>query len=342
MRDGQIVGRTNRNGGLLSIAMYFLLVAVSFLAVGEAEAATTVQAYGPFTVTFHNNGDTDGYITGQQDWTAEQMADVGASIQMWSQYIDNTPGRQVAMHAFWRELDSLGTNVLGGAASYMYSDGGGTTVWALGEYVWKEGVNPGTTGFGFDTVIDYDITAAGLAWNFGTDAPGAGQIDFRSVVAHEIGHSLGFVSTYDLDYDDFGWFGSTFAGLTAWDKGLVDDQGNKPLSGGTGTPDDFNEVDDPVYWDGLNAVSYYGDSLVPIYAPDPWQQGSSLSHLDEATFPTVLMSPSIAAAQAIRQPSNLEWMMMKDMGWDIVPEPGTLLLLALGSIGVLLRRRRRR
>ena len=36
--------------------------------------------------------------------------------------------------------------------------------------------------------------AAGMGWNFGSAAPAANEIDFRSVITHEIGHSLGFRS----------------------------------------------------------------------------------------------------------------------------------------------------
>jgi hypothetical protein len=59
--------------------LYILLAAVAVCTM-SATAETVTQSYGVFDVTFYNAGDSDGYATGQQDWTAQQMADVAASI----------------------------------------------------------------------------------------------------------------------------------------------------------------------------------------------------------------------------------------------------------------------
>lgn len=313
---------------------YIDSIAISIVLATICAAASITCTYGVFDVTFYNTGDTDGYITGQQDWTPQQMADVQASISEWQFKISNTPGRQVQMHLFWNELDTYGTNVLGGSQSYGIADG--TTHWNAGEYVWKQGLDPGISSYGFDTVIQYDTTCAGRSWNFGDNSPVSGQIDFRSVITHEIGHSLGFDSTYDKDYDDFGWmytdppYGSYY-GLTDWDKHLVDSLGNKPVNGGTGAPENFNQLDNPVFFDGENAVALYG-GLVPVYAPSTFQSGSSLVHLDEALLGSLLMSPAIASGQMVRNVSELEWAIMKDIGWNIVPEPVSAILLLSGIV----------
>ena len=206
------------------------------LAVGAtAQAAPTTQTFGPFDVTFYNNGDTDGYFAGAQNWTAQQMADVGASVPSWSSMINNVPGRQIQMHAFWNDFAG---STLGASGSVRWSNG--ATQWNAPELVWREGVDPGNP-FGWDTYILYDTDAAGFAWNFGGGAPGALEIDFRSVATHEIGHSLGWSSTYDYFFDDWGWFDTSYGGLTEWDRNLVDSLGNKPVSGTLGMPGNFNE-----------------------------------------------------------------------------------------------------
>jgi hypothetical protein len=277
------------------------------LAVGTmAQAAPTAETFGPFDVTFFNLGDTDGYFTGEQDWTAQQRAAIGASVQQWSSMITNVPGRQTQMHVFWNNFPG---NILGGSGSIRAADG--TTQRNLPELVWREGINA-PLSFGLDIFIVYDTDAAGFAWNFGGGVLTAFEIDFRSVATHELGHSLGC--------------------LTEWDRNLVDSSGNRPVSGTLGMPGNFNEVDNPVYWDGAHAASYYGGH-VPIYAPDPYMLGSSLVHLDEATFPDLLMSPSIGLGQTKRTVSQLEWAMMRDMGWQVIPAPSAILL---GSMGVAL------
>ncbi len=331
---------------------------LGLLAAMSANAATITVPYGPFDVVFHNTGDTTWDFTGAQDWTATQMADVGASITAWDDMITNTPGRQVVMHAVW--YDFADWRILGG--SYSPSNGDGTTSWQYGEHVWRDGVNYTGAWTAFDTIIVFDTTTLfGLPWpwSFGEDPAGPSELDFRSIVTHEIGHSLGFVATYDDAGDDWGkTFGTAddpeafagYNGLSAWDKNLVDSSGNRPENDSQGTPSDFNETDDPVFWDGANAVAYYNDFMgqpgnVPIYAPSTYAPGSSLSHLDEASFPDLLMGPEADLGPQPRAPSSLEWAMMRDMGWQLgeVPEPGSLVMLAgLAGMSLLWYRRRRR
>ena len=185
-----------------------------------------VEDHGPFRISFYGNGDTgsDTGLVGDEDWTAEQRSDLAASVAAWDDRIQDTPGRQIELHVFWNELDSLGTNVLGSSTSRRTSDG--TTIWSLSEYIWREGVDH-STSVNYDSYLRYDITAAGVSggWNFGDDSTAGNQIDFRSVVAHEVGHSLGFSSSYRSQQGDFGWTGSGYRGLTAWDKLLVDGDG---------------------------------------------------------------------------------------------------------------------
>jgi len=330
----------------------YTLIALILLG-STAFAAPVVVSYGPFDVTFYNNGDSNGSTTSGQDWTAEQMNDVAASIEAWDSRINNTHGRQIKLDALWIEFDSISPFILGG--SYSPSNGDGTTSWNYGEHVWRDSNNYTGPWTGFDTIIQYDITAGTAQWNFGDDDPTGSEIDFRSVVTHELGHSLGFSATYDSNpsFDDWGNVWGTASnpyawvdhmGLSMWDKNLIDGSGNQPESGSTGTPGNFNQTDNPVYWTG-NLANTYNGGPVDIYAPSPYQSGSSLSHLNQATHAAALMSPFISTGIAPRSPSELEWYMMEDMGWDIqfaaIPLPGSGLLLAGGMLVFACWRRRR-
>ena len=192
---------------------------------------------------------------------------------------------------------------------------------------------------GYDLSIRFDSSVSGFSWNFGADNPAGGEADFRSVVAHEIGHGLGFASTYEVGgVADTWWSG----GITAWDSYLEDSAGVSPAVGGVGDTGNFNELDDPVFFTGPAAVAAYGGN-VPVYAPPTYAGGSSLSHLDETTFGSSLMTPIYTIGTVVREPSDVEWGAMEDIGWNFataaIPEPSSVLILGLASLAALRRRR---
>jgi autotransporter-associated beta strand protein len=200
---------------------------------------------------------------------------------------------------FW---NNLGSSILGETSNPSVGDG--TTSWSNTERIWRTGVDPGSSS--------YDVQMAfstGYSWNFGTGSPNLSQIDFRSVVTHELGHTVGFDSSYDPTNHIF-----ASTGLTAWDKLLRDPSGNQPSVGETGTPSTFNVVANPVYFTGSNAVAIFGGN-VPVYAPNPYQAGSSLTHMDSSLTYT-LMKPALANGATTRSPATVEWAIMKDLGWS--------------------------
>ena len=301
-----------------------VLAALWFVTGGAAlvHAAPVTRTVGAFDITFYNKRDSDGSGTrGAQNWTTPQMDDVVASAATWANRITDTAGRQVKLHLFWYGFSG---NTLGTTSAP--TNGNGTHSWTYVEHVWRDGVDYTGPWTKSDGTFELDTNAAGTSWNFGTGAPASGQIDFRGVVAHEIGHALGFYPSYTSSDDTWGncWGTATspnnFAGtlgLANWDRLLVDSAGNHPANDGTGTPGNFNQAANPVWFTGAGAVAYYGGN-VPIYAPNPYEGGSSLSHLDETRLPNALMSPFIAMGQTARRPTRLEWEMMKDLGWSVV------------------------
>jgi autotransporter-associated beta strand protein len=288
------------------------------LAVGHAQATPVKRTVGTFDLTFYNKRDSDGTSRGSQNWTIQQMDDVAASIAVWTGRLTNTPGRQVQVHLFWYSFSS---NTL---ADYSGpSNGDGTTSWTYVEHAWRDGVNYTGPWTKFDCRIRFDTNAANYGWNFGSGLPASDKIDFRSVVTHEVGHAVGFCPSYynNLWGQCWGTSSDPFAsagykGLSEWDKDLLDGSGNRPANQSTGTPGDFNEEANPVWFTGANAVAYYGGN-VPVYAPTTYQGGSSLSHLDESMIPGALMSPYVSLGEAIRQPLRLEWEIMEDLGWTV-------------------------
>jgi len=274
------------------------------IAAWQIVSAQTVHTLGPFNVSFYNAGQSDNGGSSTQDWTTQQIEDVLAAIGAWTSNIYNIPGRQMELHFFWNALSG---NTL--ALAYNRTKSASNTTYTYVEYVWRAGVNPGIVPTGnYDARFEFSTNAT---WYFGSGTPGGWQYDFRSVVAHELGHTLGFYTSYNSITDRF-----ASGGLTAWDRNLIDSAGNRPARNSTGTPGNFNQTDDPVYFTGANAVALYGGN-VPVYAPATYTAGSSLTHLDETLLPNALMSPLIAGGQVVRAPTPLEWAIMKDLGWNV-------------------------
>jgi hypothetical protein len=296
--------------------------------------AITTNDVGYLRLTFFNTGEGNGSgKVGQQDWRELQINDMVASAQAWANILGNTAGRMVDVHCFWTNFSGA---ILGGASSPYV--GNYVTAQTYTEYVWRSGVNYTRPGGSYaDVTITYDIDAAGYAWNFGSDAPTGSEIDFRSVVTHELGHAVGFVSTYSSSSDKW-WLG----GITLWDSWLRDDAGNAPLANTTGTPGNFNQLDNPIWFTGPNAVAANGGANVPVYAPATYAAGSSLTHLNESSYPSTLMTPSIGLGEMVRTISAVEQGVLLDLGWNVIPEPATVSLCVLLLGGTIAARRLRR
>ncbi|MBI1880329.1 MAG: hypothetical protein HYR94_19265, partial [Chloroflexi bacterium] len=155
-------------------------------------------------------------------------------------------------------------------------------------------------------------------WYFGTDGnPGAGQYDLVSVVLHELGHGLGFVGSMTVD-DGNGQVECTGTnGIGCWGLAgtpLIFDQFAENGSGqqlintalfpnpsaALGTQLTSNNI----FFDGPNTRTANGGNPAKLYAPTPFQSGSSFSHLDEIFngTPNALMTFSLNLGESAHNP----------------------------------------
>jgi hypothetical protein len=187
---------------------YLLLLFCSLFAVVMAQAVS-VDSYGTFDIYHYDAGEVQSGLTNVQAWSAAQLEDIHAAIDEWDRVILNAPARQIKLHVGWLAFDG---DLLGVSASYT-TNKNTQTLWTGSELAWREGDAAETD---WDAYILLDVDAAGNQWNFGAGAPTASTYDFRSVITHEIGHSLGWITSYSSALDEFGQVSG--GGLTAYDR----------------------------------------------------------------------------------------------------------------------------
>ncbi len=172
-------------------------------------------------------------------------------------------------------------------------------------------------------------------WYYGLDGnPPGSQIDFVSVVLHELGHGLGFVSGVTLSTGaKLGGFNDTYMrnlehhGATPADYPSMTDAQRVTASTSTGN----------LHWVGAKVQAASGSltagtvgTHVRMYAPNPQQPGSSVSHWDTALSPNELMEPSYTG---VDQTPGLTLPLMEDLGWTLssTPSPQTLTVTKTGT-----------
>ncbi|MBK6621696.1 MAG: hypothetical protein IPG32_12760 [Saprospirales bacterium] len=216
-------------------------------------------------------------------------------------------------------------------------------------------INPGES--------DMDIVMAGdVAWYFGTDGePPANKYDFVSVFLHEIGHGLGIVSLADspagegsfghIDFSQFEPFVPTFPipqldGLPGiFDRWLVN--GSEEILTDTGLFPNISAqlhaefTSGMIYYNGPEGILANGSEQPKIFAPSTFSFGSSISHLDENTYPNAsgnsLMTPYISIGEVEHHPGAIVRGILRDLGWNVlstldpIPEEKRLQVLVLGN-----------
>ena len=148
------------------------------------------------------------------------------------------------------------------------------------------------------------------------------QYDFVSVVLHELTHGLGFSG---LLYSDNGkgaysYGGDSFAGI--FDQFVINQAGEKLVNKSIFT-DPSIKLHLALTSGWLEFNTRLSEYKVPrLYAPATWNEGSSIYHLDDATYPggnpNSLMTPFTGTGEAIHSPGEHSLAIMYEMGWKTV------------------------
>ena len=156
-------------------------------------------------------------------------------------------------------------------------------------------------------------------WYYGLDGNAGGDIDFVTVLLHELGHGLGFLTfvdlatgaklfgfndTFMLNLENHGASPAGFPGMTNAQR----------VAASTNTGN--------LHWvgaqvraaSGVLTAGKVGDH-VRMFAPNPQQPGSSVSHWDTALTPNQLMEPSYTGPLS---GPGLELPLFQDIGWPLL------------------------
>jgi hypothetical protein len=160
-------------------------------------------------------------------------------------------------------------------------------------------------------------------WYYGLDGnPPAGQIDFVTVLLHELAHGLGFLTVVDLAS------GSKALGFN--DTFMLNLENHPAI------PPDYPSMTDAqrvaastatgnLHWVGANVEAASGlltagkvGNHVQMFAPNPQQPTSSVVHWDTALTPDQLLEPSYTGPN---HNPVLELALFQDIGWTLLTGP---------------------
>jgi hypothetical protein len=225
----------------------------------------------------------------------------------------------IKIKATWKSLDE---GVLGscGPGGY-YKNFDATQLWdtyypvALVEKFTGEEVNSPDQ---YELIADFNKDFSN--WYLGTDGlTPSRQYDFVSVVLHELTHGLGFTG---LMFSDQGKGMYRFGDdplASVFDQHIID-KNNQYLLNKSIYPNPSVALQLALTSGWLQFYTRLVQSTLPrLYAPATWDEGSSIYHLDDATYragdPNSLMTPFTGMGEAIHNPGPHALAMMYEMGW---------------------------
>ena len=152
-------------------------------------------------------------------------------------------------------------------------------------------------------------------WNRrGDGAPTTREYDLRSVFIHEMGHGLGFLS--NDSYDSYLGFGS-IEQPTPFDAYAQTPDGRRLADLPSPSLELGKALRSSLVWSGAQGIAANGGVKPILYTPDTYEDGSSISHLDEKTFADSpldrVMTPNLDAGEVFVGPGPLLLAMMADM-----------------------------
>ena len=317
--------QSNRSRRFLFASALFAAVAASPAAQAATFVVDNVNNPG---VGFNDNtaatpvGGNSGTTVGQQRLIAFQ-----AAANVWAGLLSSSVTIRVAGQ--FTSLSCTPTfGTLGSAGpAKIFRDFSGAPVastWfsvAEGNALHGSDLDPGTDDINanFNSDLGTPGCLTSTSWYYGLDGnPGTGQIDFMSVLIHELGHGLGFLTFVDLvtgaknsGFNDIFMLNLENHGASPPDYPSMTNAQRVAASTSTGN----------LHWTGANVRAASGvltagrvGDHVQMYSPNPQEPGSSVSHWAKEATPNQVMEPQYTGP--LHSPV-LELPLFKDIGWTV-------------------------
>jgi len=315
---------------------------------GEQSALDTPIPTASLDVTYVN--DCSG-----QPWPDEAIEAFAFAAERWEQHVESTV--PIRVRAVWSNFGDRpdAENLLGSAGPtrivrFDEGDGVFADTWypvAMASAITGQNIVDDIEGESFDIVAN--LSCEQPRWHFDTSrVPPAQRIDFATVVLHEIGHGLGFTGSMSVPVDENR---EVEEEVGSWGLAPQEEAAPLPLVFDQFTTDGNanNLIDTVIYenpsevlyealtgqvggvfFDGPNANltndDFADDSELtpgdppPLFTPEPWEQGSSFSHVDQNTYTgtaNALMRPRVSSAESVHSPGPVFCGILSDMGWPV-------------------------
>ena len=159
----------------------------------------------------------------------------------------------------------------------------------------------------------------------------ANTIDLYGTALHEIAHGLGFLSLLSRDGGQFeaGYSDAYTNRLYSESMGLLTNLSDSQRQSAMTSQTNLTWAGGAV--DGLASTLLQGATggNVRMYAPNPYESGSSVSHFDKSLSPNDLMEPVKTARDDTTyfMTRNL----FRDIGWETIPDAPAIASVSAGS-----------
>jgi len=310
---------------------------------------TVVDGYGgstPVTVSVPIAGTSQkakmtfvfNYTTGSQYWTPEAKNALQSAANKVASYI--VVSKPVTLTFDVTAVNSPTSATLASTGSDLTSTSAGFFNTVVQNKILTGVDSNGTAADGY---VDVNF---GTPWAYGDSVTNT-QYDFTSTAMHEMLHALGFLSYVDAPGSSWNARGTNW---TTFDSFIVTNNKTKVIGTvlnrnrwNTAYNKNLTGSSGGLYFNGVNAIAANGGLLVPLYTPNPWESGSSVTHLDDSTFTgakSQLMNAMADTGKGIRTISAIELGILKDLGYTVIPAPAAASTLLL--VGFIFLRRRTR